>query len=160
MPTTPPRLTLRPARPDDLAFLLRAVGRLSEFGPPPWRTPDELVEGEARAVRRFLSAPPEGTSVQVAVGDADDPLGFVYLERVRDYFTEEEHGHVGILAVAADAEGRGVGGALMRSAEAWARASGYRRLTLTVFDGNRHARDVYEKLGYRPETVRYVKLLG
>ncbi len=80
--------------------------------------------------------------------------------RPDDLFTEEEHGHVSIVAVAGHAEGRGVAGALMRAAEAWARRSGYGRLTLTVFEGTRHARAVYEKLGYRPETLRYVKILG
>ncbi len=152
-------VTLRPARPDDLPFLLEAVSRLAEFGPPAWRTAAELVEGEARAVRRFVSGPTDGTVVNVAVGPGDEPLGFVYLERVHDYFTEEEHGHVGIVAVAARAQGRGVGGALLRSAEEWARAAGYRRITLTVFEGNRHARAVYERMGYRPETLRYVKIL-
>ncbi len=152
-------MTLRPARPDDLEFLLQAVGRLGEFGPPPWRTAAELVEGEARTVRKFMREPAPGTEMAVAVGQGGDPLGFVYLERLRDYFTEEEHGHVSIVAVAGHSEGRGVAGALMRAAESWARRSGYRRLTLTVFEGNRHARAVYEKLGYRPETLRYVKVL-
>ena len=76
----------------------------------------------------------------------------------RDYFTGEEHGHVGIIAVAAPAEGRGVGTALMRAAERWAQDAGFAKLTLTVFEGNRRARAIYEHLGYRPETLRYVKL--
>ena len=50
-------------------------------------------------------------------------------------------------------------GALMRAAEAWARAHGYRRLTLNVFEANHAARAVYEHLGYAPETLRYVKIL-
>jgi GNAT superfamily N-acetyltransferase len=66
---------------------------------------------------------------------------------------------VSIIAVAAHAEGCGVAGALMRAAETWAREAGYGQLTLTVFEGNRHARAVYEQVGYRPETLRYVKLL-
>jgi GNAT superfamily N-acetyltransferase len=87
------------------------------------------------------------------------PLGFIYLEVLRDYFVGEEHGHIGILAVTEQAEGQGAGGALIRAAEAWARERGYRRLTLNVFEGNTRARAVYDHLGYRPETVRYVKLL-
>lgn len=152
-------IIVRPARADDRAFLLRAVERLPEFGPPSWRTPAELVEGEARAVRGYFAAPPPGTTVFVATAGDGAPLGFVFLERTCDYFTGEEHGHVGIIAVAAPAEGTGVAKALMRAAERWGRDAGYRKLTLTVFDGNRRARAIYEHLGYRPETLRYVKLL-
>ena len=159
MPQTPLTVTIRPAKPEDLPFVLEAVGRLDEFGPPPWRTAAELVEGEARAVRRFFSTPAPGASMLVAVGTDGDLLGFVYLERLTDFFTEEAHGHLSIIAVAAHAEGCGVAGTLMRAAERWAREAGYDRLTLTVFEGNRHARAVYEGVGYRPETLRYVKHL-
>ncbi len=154
-----PDIVVRPARAEDRAFILRAVERLSEFGPPSWRSAAELVGGEARAVRGYFAAPPAGTTVLVATDGAVAPLGFVLLERVRDYFTEAEHGHVGIIAVAAHAEGRGVAGVLMRAAEHWAREMAFDRLTLTVFAGNRRARAVYEHLGYEPETLRYVKLL-
>ncbi len=159
MADTPPDVTVRPARADDRAFLLHAVERLPEFGPPEWRTPAELIEGEARAVRDFFAAPAPGATVLVATTGAGEPLGFVFLERVCDYFTGEGHGHVGIISVAAHVEGRGVAGVLMRAAEQWARSAGYRKLTLTVFEGNRRARAIYEHLGYRPETLRYVKLL-
>ena len=47
----------------------------------------------------------------------------------------------------------------MRAAEDWARANGYSRLTLNVFEGNARARAVYEKFGYQVETIRYVKLI-
>ncbi|MGD1146469.1 MAG: GNAT family N-acetyltransferase [Thermoanaerobaculaceae bacterium] len=159
MSHTPVEVTVRPARPEDLPSVLKAVGRLGDFGPPSWRTAAELVEGEARAVRRFFSAPPAGAVMLVAEGVDGEPLGFVYLERTSDYFTEEAHGHVSIIAVAAHAEGRGVAGALMKAAETWAREAGFGRLTLTVFEGNHHARAVYERVGYRTETLRYVKLL-
>lgn len=159
MAETFPDVTVRPARADDLVFLLQAVERLPEFGPPDWRTPAELIDGEARAVRGFFAAPAPGATLLVATSGGGEPLGFVFLERVCDYFTGEEHGHVGIIAVAAHAERRGVAGTLMRAAETWAHDAGYRKLTLTVFEGNRRARAIYEHLGYRPETLRYVKLL-
>ena len=58
-----------------------------------------------------------------------------------------------------ESEGRGAAGALLAAAEAWSRGLGHRTLTLNVFEGNRHARAVYEKRGFRPETLRYVKRL-
>ena len=48
---------------------------------------------------------------------------------------------------------------MIRAAESWARRRGYPTLTLNVFEGNRHARDVYEHLGFQPDTVRYIKKL-
>ena len=62
-----------------------------------------------------------------------------------------------MIAVTAAAEGQGAGAALMRAAEDWARGCGYQKLTLNVFEGNRRARQVYERFGYQVETLRYVK---
>jgi GNAT superfamily N-acetyltransferase len=149
---------VRPARPEDRAFVLETVMRLGAFGPPPWRTCEEIGEADARVVRAFFEKPPEGAALLVAESEGA-ALGFIYLEVLRDYFVGEAHGHVGILAVTEAAEGRGAGAALMRAAEGWARERGFRRLTLNVFDGNTRARAIYEHLGYRPETLRYVKLL-
>ena len=44
--------------------------------------------------------------------------------------------------------GRGIGTALMRAAEAWARKRGYDALELDVADPNGDARRLYERLGY------------
>ncbi len=151
-------VAVRPARPGDRAFVLATAERLSAFGPPPWRTGEEIVEGERRALRGFFQAPSAGTALVVAE-EAGRPVGFAYLETVRDYFTQEDHGHIGILSVAEEAEGRGAGGALLEAAEAWARGRGYRRLTLTVFERNARARAIYAHRGFRPETLKYVKLL-
>ena len=52
-----------------------------------------------------------------------------------------------------------LGAALMRAAEDWARARGYTKLTLNVFEGNTRARTMYERFGYKVETVKYVKTL-
>jgi GNAT superfamily N-acetyltransferase len=150
---------VRTARGTDRGFVLAAAARLAAFGPPPWRTADELVEGEARTLRDFFESPDDGSRLLIAE-TADARVGFALVEELRDYFTLERHGHVGILAVTEEAEGKGVGGALLRAAESWARDRGYRTLTLNVFGGNRHARDVYEHLGFVQDTIKYVKVLG
>lgn len=151
-------LAIRPAGPGDRAFVLATVLRLGDFGPPPWRTPAEIGEADARILRGFFERPAPGAALLVAEEDGA-ALGFVSLEVLRDFFDGAEHGHVSVLAVARDAEGRGVGGALMRAAEDWARERGYGKLTLNVFEGNARARAVYAHLAYRPETMRYIKFL-
>jgi GNAT superfamily N-acetyltransferase len=151
-------IRVRVARGADRTFVLETAARLAAFGPPAWRTAEDLIEGEARTLRDFFESPDDGSRLVIAEA-GDRRLGFALLEELRDYFTLERHGHIGILAVTEDAEGRGAGGALIRAAESWARERGYRTLTLNVFSGNSHARDVYEHLGFEPDTIKYIKAL-
>jgi GNAT superfamily N-acetyltransferase len=150
---------VRPACLDDRTFVLDAAERLSAFGPPSWRRGADIVEGEARTLRAFFESPEARSQLLIAESDAAEPLGFIFLEEGLDYFTLEPHGHIGILAVVHAAEGTGAGTALVRAAERWARERGYPTLTLNVFEGNRHARDVYEHLGFRIDTIKYLKTL-
>jgi ribosomal protein S18 acetylase RimI-like enzyme len=151
-------VTIRPAEADDHDFLLTTAKRLSAAGVPPWRTGAEVVTGEQRTLRAFFVAPPVTCAVFVAHGK-HGRSGFVYLEQSRDYFTLETHGHVGMLAVTEEAEGQGAAAALMRAAEAWARDRGYRKLTLSVFEHNRRARNLYEHLGFAIDTIKYLKTI-
>jgi ribosomal protein S18 acetylase RimI-like enzyme len=64
-----------------------------------------------------------------------------------------------VLAVSDEAEGRGVGSALLDACESWARARGSDRLTLHAMVANTRARTLYERRGYVGELVRYVKML-
>ena len=152
-------MKIRAAVPGDRSFVLEAAQRLASFEPPAWRPAQQIVEGERRTLRAFFEAPPDGSSLLIAESDAAEPVGFVYLERLHDYFTLQAHGHIGILVVTEWAAGKGYGSALIRASEAWAREQGYGKLTLTVFEANAAARGVYDHLGYAPETLRYVKVL-
>lgn len=147
---------IRSARSSDEAFVLATVARLATFGPPAWRPADEIVEGERRTLRAFFAAPPP--EAELLIAEHDRATGFIYLESLVDYFTQERHGHVGMIAVSEEAEGAGVGRALMDAAESWARARGFRRLTLNVFEANVRARQLYERAGFRAETLRYVRM--
>lgn len=150
-------ITVRDARADDQPFVVTVAQRLVAFGPPSWRTAHEIVAREVRTLEEFFDRRKAGTALLMATLPTGQPLGFAYLETVEDYFTAERHGHVGIIAVSEDGEGKGAGGALMRAAEGWARSSGFHRLTLNVFDANSRARSVYAHLGYRVETLHCVK---
>jgi len=147
-------MKIRRALSSDSSFVLGAACRLADFDPPAWRPPEDIVKGEVRTLQAFFAVPPPGSALLIAESEPGGHLGFVYLERLQDYFTLEWHGHVGMLVVAEEVEGKGIGSALMRAAEAWAREQGYRKLTLTVFEANRKARALYDHLGYAPETHR------
>jgi ribosomal protein S18 acetylase RimI-like enzyme len=131
--------------------------RLAAFGPPSWRPAADVVGGEVRTLEEFFRAPDPLSSLLIAT--SPEPQGFIYLQELQDYFTLERHGHVGIIAVAAGFEGQGAGRALMQAGEEWARARGYRKLTLSVFEHNGRARALYEHCGFRPDTIKYLKVL-
>jgi len=150
---------IRAAGTADLPFVLSLAPRLAELGLPPWRTAAHVVEAERRALSRALAGGSPDGPVLLAEDADRSPLGFAYLETQTDYFTGRAHAHVAVLAVADGAQGRGVGRALLDAAEAWARRRGDPFITLNVFAQNTRARTVYERLGYGPETLRYVKPL-
>jgi len=147
---------VRGATAADRDFVIETARRFAAFGPPPWRTPLEVVAGEVRCLDDFFDGGMRGPALLIAE-DAGRPAGFVFLEHHTDYFTGERHGHVGMVAVIEAAEGRGVGAALLSAAEDWARAQDYAKLTLNVFEGNTRARRAYERAGFLVETLRYTK---
>ena len=149
-------ITVRDFTPADRDFVVATARRFADFGPPPWRSPLDVVAGEVRCLDEFFDGRLTGRTLLVAE-EGGTPLGFVFLEPAVDYFSGDAHGHIGMIAVTEAAEGRGVGAALMRAAEDWARAQRYPTLTLNVFEHNGRARRMYERFGYRVETVRYVK---
>ncbi len=149
--------TIRPAAPTDEAALLALTARLAAFPLPPWRGAAEIAAADHRILREALHHPDPATSIIVAGGDASEVLGYVFSTTKTDYFTGERHGHVEVLALAPEAEGRGLARRLMEAAEEWALEVGYRRMTLNVFATNARARGLYSRLGYGEETVHYLK---
>lgn len=102
----------------------------------------------------------EGDSlILVAESGPGNPLGCLFVTPETDFFTGAQGGHIEVVAVAAEAEGRGIARRLMEAGETWARERGFRFLTLNVFVANERARSVYEGLGYSQEIVRYRKAL-
>jgi GNAT superfamily N-acetyltransferase len=151
-------VTIRPATPADRDFVIETARRFAAFGPPPWRAPHEVVEGEVRCLDTFFDGGMQGASLLIAdVGGA--AAGFAFLERATDYFSGDRHAHLGMIAVSQAAEGQGAATALLRASEEWARLEGYAMVTLHVFEGNSRARRLYERAGYHVETLKYVKPL-
>jgi GNAT superfamily N-acetyltransferase len=106
-----------------------------------------------------LSDTSSGATIFIAEDEHGAALGFIHLHTGDDYYYKEAHGHIADLIVAAEGEGRGVGRVLMERAEEWARAQGFRWLTLNVFAQNLRARELYQRLGYGEDIMKYVKEL-
>ncbi|MDO8680369.1 MAG: GNAT family N-acetyltransferase [Acidobacteriota bacterium] len=131
---------------------------------PAWRSKDELVAGDRRALEEWFAArlrPGSG-----AAGSEDEamyiaeldgqPAGCAYLVTLVDYFNQRPHAHLSVLAVNEASEGHGVGSALLERSAEWAREQQSDRLTLSALVTNARARALYERRGFAGEYIRYV----
>ena len=150
-------IRVRPSLPTDNEYITSLVTRFSEFDLPEWRTASEIDNTNRLSLQRALEQSQPDSAIFIAEDETEGPVGFVHLETQVDYFSGEKHGYVSDLAVSKSFEGRGVGRILLEAAEAWARSNGYRLLTLYVFSANARAKQVYERNGFQPELVKYVK---
>jgi ribosomal protein S18 acetylase RimI-like enzyme len=152
-------IQIRPASISDKEFIISLLPRLGEFGPPPWRDVTQMLVTDIQVLSDSLLNPSPGTAIFIAV-DADGvALGFIHLKTGTDYYHHQEHGHIADVIVTPAGEGRGIGRMLIAKGEEWARSQGYRWLTLSVFAQNLRAREVYKRLGYGEDIMKYVKEL-
>jgi RimJ/RimL family protein N-acetyltransferase len=146
------RFDIRPAVPDDAAALYRFGEALLAESSFLLRSPGERARSieEMRAViKRICDSPApillcawhDGEAVGEAVACGGDFK--------RDRYTRTVG--VGVLAAYA---GQGIGSALMREVESFARNKKLRRLELTVMANNIRARALYSRLGYLDEGVK------
>ena len=157
-PSSRTSIRVRPFTSGDRAAVLGLAPRLV-VGIAPWRS----REGMLAAARRWLAGSIDGIGTDAAVLVAEDGngrvIGLVGVSR-QVHFTGAPEAYVGELAVAEGEEGRGVGQALMASAERWAREHDLGLLTLETGAANTRARGFYARLGYREESVRLAKVVG
>jgi GNAT superfamily N-acetyltransferase len=149
----------RPASIGDKEFIISLLPRLEEFGPPPWRDTTQMLATDIQVLNDKLMNQAPGTAIFIAE-EQGIALGFIHLQTGKDYYYSEEHGHIADLIVAPQAEGRGIGRVLIEKGEEWARAQGFRWLTISVFAQNLRARQVYQRLGYGEDIMKYVKELA
>jgi ribosomal protein S18 acetylase RimI-like enzyme len=154
-----PTIKIRAASAEDQDFILSLVPRLVEFGPPTWRDIPNMIDTDIQVLTEKLRDQSSEIAFFIAENENNVPLGFIHLQTGTDYYNHEKHGHIANVIVGAEGEGHGIGRMLMEKGEEWARAQGYRWLTLSVFAQNVRAREVYERLGYGADIMKYVKEL-
>ena len=151
-------VVIRSARPADREFLSSLADRLADFDRPERRSHAEIADGDRRALFEALDQPRPGTELFIAERDGTS-VGCLLMWTLEDYFSQQWHAHVSVIAVSKAAEGHGVGRALMDHAERWARDRGHACVTLSVFEGNGRAQALYERVGYSTEMRRMIKWL-
>jgi GNAT superfamily N-acetyltransferase len=148
---------IRPATDSDRAFVLNLASRLVDgFDAPSHRTKPELIEGDRRALEAWFNNPLKPDEAMFIAEFDGRPAGVAYLVTLIDYFNQRPHSHLSVLAVTAEAEGKGVGSALLDKSVAWAKERNSDRLTLSALVTNARARALYERKGFGGEYIRYV----
>jgi GNAT superfamily N-acetyltransferase len=143
--------------PTDREFLLSLAPRLS-IGIAPWRNREAMETAMRQFIINGIEQHPTQTIVFVAVNQQGHQLGFASVSHAKN-FTGEAQSYLGELAVREDAEGHGIGNALVRACEEWSRNQGYTLLVLDTGTANEHARRFYQHAGFQEESVRLVKQL-
>lgn len=122
-----------------------------------------IVADDYRRGRQHPSSTPPAERTTLVAELHGDVVGFVDV-RVTvpgGGHRPERYGYISEVAVAARARRRGVGAALVRAAEDWARDAGCTWMALDYNARNVDARRFYrERLGYRPAGEIVVKELG
>jgi|MudIll2142460700_1097286.scaffolds.fasta_scaffold140864_2 ribosomal protein S18 acetylase RimI-like enzyme len=150
-------ILIRAFNPADARFVLSLAQRFSEFDLPEWRSLDEIDNTSRNRLRKAVEQSQSGSAIFIAEEESGGSVGFIHLETETDYFTGKKQGRIADLAVAKPYEARGIGFRLLETAEDWARGQGYDLLSLIVFEGNTRARELYDRYGFGPEVLKYVK---
>jgi ribosomal protein S18 acetylase RimI-like enzyme len=110
----------------------------------------EPVQGDATAA----------TTVGFPSSPKVTPVACLWLGTAIDQRQGDRHAHIFLLYVAPTHRRRGIGTALMRQAEGWAKARGDRQIGLQVFQSNQAALSLYQQLGYQTQSLWLVKSLS
>jgi len=119
--------------------------------------PDQPVGHLSETVDRYLSS--DTPLWWVITENEPTPVACLWLGAAIDQVTGDRHSHVLLLYVMPDYRRRGIGAALMRQAEQWATEQGDRQIGLQVFSHNQPALNLYNSLGYQPQSIWMVKPL-
>jgi GNAT superfamily N-acetyltransferase len=100
------------------------------------------------AITRFFSSETPLWWVQPIDSLAWNPIAGLWLGGAIEQGTGERQTHILLLYVMPEHRRRGIGAALVRYAETWAKMRGDRQIGLQVFETNLPALSLYEALGY------------
>ena len=149
--------TIRAATAADDDAMMALMPRLAEFEVPESRDPVHLWRDDAALLRQWLSGDADDCFVHVAQGDDGTILGMTLVRMRPEALSHEPSSHLEAIAVAKEAEGKGIANALLHACEEEAKSRGALTMTLHVISTNTRARKFYERSGYDGEMIRYIK---
>jgi ribosomal protein S18 acetylase RimI-like enzyme len=149
--------SIRPATTADVDTVMSLADRLL-VGVAPWREEAAVTAAVRGWVRTSLAAMAEpGHAVLVAELEGV-VVGFVTLSPA-PHWAGDPDAYIGELVVSPEAEGRGIGRALVVAAMERARENGSTRIRVSTGAANTRARSLYRALGFEDEDVTLSRAL-
>ena len=149
--------TIRPATVEDVEAFVTMKDEAWRWAYAEILPPEHLaaleVDGQASAWRVAFADPARSGAVTVAV-DGARVVGVASWGISRDDDAAPGTGELGMLYVAPDHLGEGLGRRLMEDALDGLRAAGFATATLWVLEANARGRGFYEHMGWVPDGVR------
>ena len=150
--------SIRSGTPQDWPGIEILLPRLADFDVPAYRVPEHLWHGDRDIIIEWTEGKRHNMEVVVAIAD-DSVVGVAVLTFKKELLSGDPSAHLEVLAVGTNAEGAGVGSALMKEIETIASSNGAQGISLHVFSNNKRARALYERQGFNDELMRYFKPL-
>ncbi len=150
-----PGYQIRPGSRRELKVLVAFMQRAyREF------QPSATLKHLAQTVEQYFSPETplwfvEQTQPEISV----TPAACLWLGNAVDQVTGDRHTHLFLLYVDPAHRRRGIGSALMQTAESWAQARGDHQVGLQVFQANQAALRFYQALGYQTQALWMIKPL-
>ena len=144
-------LTIRAATGADADAVRSLADRLRE-GVAPWRDSSAVTKAVRAWVEGSLDAMDEPGHAVLVAETGGTILGFVTVSPGRHWSGASEPS-IGELVVVPEAEGQGIGAALVEAAMAHARREGHSRISVSTGAANGRARALYRRLGFEDEDV-------
>lgn len=130
------------------------------------RTYQELFTADfahlARTVEQYFSPETPVWWVELTANPlphSRQPVACLWVGNAINQVSGDRHAHIFMLYVVPEHRRRGIGTALMKYVENWARTRGDRQIGLQVFQFNQSALNLYNQLGYQTQSLWMVKSL-
>lgn len=149
--------SIEDARPDQTEEMLALFPRLADYELPSRRTPEELWKGDAELAKKWAQGGLPEAIFKVAVDHNSVVLGVAFAQLRPEALSLKPSAHLEVLTVSKEAEGHGVGKALVEAVEQDVKSLGATSLTLNVLCNNLNARGFYQHLGFEEELLRCIK---
>jgi ribosomal protein S18 acetylase RimI-like enzyme len=148
---------IRLAESDDDEFILDLVPRFISFPLPNGRTRTDCLKGIEADLVHHLDDQPPNSYIFVVENEDGEKVGFLQLQKTKDFFTHRDNCHIANIAVAQKYEGVGAGKFMLQYADSWAKEHHCQFVTLAVLPGNEKARDLYVSHGFDTDLMRLAK---
>ena len=147
----PEGFSLDRGRATDRALLLKFLHRSYREA-----YPETGFEHLQNTLRSYFTA---DTPLWWVRNDAGSPIGCLWLGNSIDQISGDRHSHIFLIYVLPEYRRKGIGSALMQTAEDYARERGDRQITLQVFTSNETAQALYNKRSFQSYSLLMSKSL-